>query len=199
MKRSQHILVLLFFFTGYMLSQNVIDEEINLGNSFYKSYLDENYFVYSMRNNITEINDDTLVIKKEKVGIISTELLISSNEGGFSPFPTLSLSIKAPIFSNFHIIIKDWVYFSGSIRQQYHYFSLMIGYYSFLDKNKKFIGEIATGFGIGGFMLAMPVSVNIYCRVFKNILLSFGLDFTLVGSDVNITPYFLSLGLGITY
>jgi hypothetical protein len=202
MKNLIYILIIFFISTSYLFPQDVINEEIDISNSFYKDYLNGTYFVYSTRNIITETDGDTSAIKKEKIGVILTEPLTSNNK--ISPSllaPIISLSIKFPISGRFHIIIKDWIQFSESIHQSYHLPLLMVGYYGVLDEDKKYIGEIAVGFGMGGLSLAVPININVYYRIYKNALLSFDIDYVPYGYDSGVagTLVIFSLGLGIAY
>ena len=235
MRKFYCIIILFFISTGYLFSQTeenkiisvdtvitvdtvvvtkadtiVITNPINepeakkdfLKHDFYNDYLP------SLPK--TSPVKDTLAIKKEKIGIILAEILITSSDfKAFSPrslldvlFPDISLSIKAPISGSFHIIIKDWMFFSESIYQSYHLMSLMLGCYGTLDKDKKIIGEIAAGAGLIGFGsmpgAVMLVDVNVYYKIYKNALLSCGIDYIPSGHDFG-TFFIFSLGLGITY
>jgi len=192
----KRLYILFFISSGYLFSQDAINEKIDLSNSFYKNYL-ETYF---MEKNIIATSNDTAIEKPLDGGIILAEMLTLSNERLFSP-TVISLCFKTSIYSNFHIIIKDWIRFSKHINQSYHLLSLMLGYYGALDENKKYIGEIAVGLNsIPARPFYLVINVNVYYRVYKNILLSCGIDYlnnSFGMIDKNTDVYIFSLGLGI--
>ena len=204
MKKSYYVLILFFISTIYLFSQDVIEEKINLGNSLYKSYLDKPHSIYSMRN-ITEINDDTLVTKKEKIGILIAKLGGINWPTGWEPY--ISFAVKVPIFNKFHIISEYSVvtnyYISPENREiydQYGIFSIMYGYYFYCDK--KITTEISTGVcimgsthGISG--LSLPIDVDVYYKLLEHIILAFGIDYYhIYGEKNNTKKIAFSLGLG---
>jgi hypothetical protein len=101
MKKLHFILPLLFISTNCLFSQNnIIEENIDLSDSFYKGYLDDSYFVYPIINDITETNSDTFG-NYNKTGIVSIKL------GAGNPSLALaSIGIDIPIYCNINFSLK---------------------------------------------------------------------------------------------
>jgi hypothetical protein len=183
MKKLHFILILLFISTNCLFSQNnIIEENIDLSDSFYKGYLDGMYFI---KHNTTEDSNDTLAIKKEKLGIILAE-------GGIIPKAYTSFSVKVPIFNNFHIIPK----YSSSSNKEFVCLSLMLGYYFTIDKNKTFLIEGSMGFGMQAWEAWVPIEINLYHRVSKYVLVSFGINYYAHRKTDFVS---LAFGAGFTY
>ena len=73
----------------------------------------------------------------------------------------------------------------------------MLGKYFYLDENKKFMCEVSMGVGAMLLDICMPINVNVYHRISKYVLISFGIEHNVYVASISRTG--ASLGLGLSF
>jgi len=197
MKRFSFILILPIIFTSYLFSQS-----------------EENKIIKTDTVLVEETVADTILIEefisnqKESIGIISVNylgtiaplmILRETKSRDIKISPWISYSGKFPVSNQFHIILKfsnfavketcyDPYIGNYTNTDNYGFLDIMCGYYFTLDANRKFIGEVSSGlstyFCNNLPMIAIPISINVYYRIFKHVVISVGIDsYSTVGKD----------------